>query len=257
MKIQLKCIVLIGAFAALGGCQGKPPNTFKFTADLPPGFAYNAIVEYTPVKGETCSVSDRRKTVSAHNQKWRERYEPTFEIPIRRTISGCPMAIRRISLDINSTYGKSRGDFSADSAVVAVLTDIEERYKSRFDSRGESTFHGQCQWLFRTSGKPRILRKILDCKETDALGTPEPGRPFAAYTHDQLPGKTVKMKITLAREEQPYFRDTWVKFPNGWKRCLGDNFEDQYAFCYGNYTDFSTFKMPDGRVCTIYPGCTE
>jgi hypothetical protein len=38
---------------------------------------------------------------------------------------------------------------------------------------------------------------------------------------------------------------------------MGDNFEDQYAFCYGNDKDFSTFKMVDGRVCTIYPGCTE
>ncbi|WP_269086218.1 hypothetical protein [Pseudomonas frederiksbergensis] len=34
-------------------------------------------------------------------------------------------------------------------------------------------------------------------------------------------------------------------------------FEDQPAYRNGNYTDFSTFKMPDGRSCTIYPGCTE
>jgi hypothetical protein len=257
IRLAILNVTLMGCLALIASCKTEPSNSFTFTADLPPGFTYQAFVEYTPAKDETCSVPDRRKTVSAHNQKWRERYEPIFEIPIRRTISGCPMAIRRISLDINSVYGKSRGDFSADSAVVAVLPDIEERYKNSFDSRGESTFHGQCQWLFRTSGKPRILRKILDCKETDALGTPEPGRPFAAYTHDQLPGKTVRMKIKLAREEQPYVRDTWVKFPNGWKRCLGDNFEDQYAFCYGNYTDFSTFTMPDGRVCTIYPSCTE
>ncbi|MNG30996.1 hypothetical protein D3C84_1167280 [compost metagenome] len=65
------------------------------------------------------------------------------------------------------------------------------------------------------------------------------------------------MKIKLAREERPYMGDTWVKVPNGWKRCMGDNFEDQYAFCFGNYKDFSGFQMPDGRQCTIYPGCTE
>jgi len=61
----------------------------------------------------------------------------------------------------------------------------------------------------------------------------------------------------LAADERPAIKDTWVKVTNGWKRCMGDNFEDQYAFCYGNYTDFSTFTMPDGQVCTIYPGCTE
>ena len=51
--------------------------------------------------------------------------------------------------------------------------------------------------------------------------------------------------------------DTWVKVPNGWKRCMGENFEDQDAYCFGNYKDFSGFQMPDGRQCTIYPDCTE
>lgn len=51
--------------------------------------------------------------------------------------------------------------------------------------------------------------------------------------------------------------DTWVKVPNGWKRCMGKGFKDQYAFCYGSDKDFSSFIMPDGKSCTIYPGCTE
>ncbi|TWS00546.1 hypothetical protein FJD37_01975 [Pseudomonas saxonica] len=45
--------------------------------------------------------------------------------------------------------------------------------------------------------------------------------------------------------------------PNGWKRCMGKGFEDQYAFCRGNTQDFSHFIMADGKQCTIYPGCTE
>jgi hypothetical protein len=141
--------------------------------------------------------------------------------------------------------------------MVVIRDELEDQYKSAFNETGESTFYGQCLWLFRTSGKPRILRKILDCKATDAKGELKRGRPFSAYPLDQLPGKTVKMKIMLAEEERPYMGDTWVKVPNGWKRCMGDNFEDQHAFCFGNYTDFSTFKMVDGRICTIYPGCTE
>ena len=83
------------------------------------------------------------------------------------------------------------------------------------------------------------------------------GRPVGAYTLDQLPGKTVKLKIKLADEERPGWGDTWVKVPNGWKRCMGKSFEDQDAYCFGNHKDFSSFKMPDGRDCTIYPGCTE
>ncbi|KJK08107.1 lipoprotein, partial [Pseudomonas sp. 5] len=84
------------------------------------------------------------------------------------------------------------------------------------------------------------------------------GHPFAAYNLDQLPGKTVRLRIKQASEERPAIGDTWVKVPDGWKRCMGENFEDQYAFCRGNDKDFSNFRMPDGRdTCTIYPGCTE
>ncbi len=106
-------------------------------------------------------------------------------------------------------------------------------------------------------GPYRRIVKLLDCKKTDEHGTFARGRPFAAYTLDQLPGKTVRMKIELAAEERPGWGDTWVKVPNGWKRCMGESFEDQRAYCNGNYTDFSTFQMVDGRICTIYPGCTE
>lgn len=256
--LALRSATLVVCLALIAGCKTQPANTFTFTAELPPGFAYEALAEYEPINSsETCRAIEIRKTANRFNRNWREKYEPVSEIVIRKTINGCPMVIRRIDLDIRAAYGKDWSDISAESAAVVIRPELEDRYKGTFNDQGLSVFYGECQWLFRTSGKPRILRKLLDCKETDALGKPEPGRPFAAYTHDQLPGKTVRMKITLAAEERPAIKDTWIKVPNGWKRCMGDNFEDQYAFCYGNYTDFSTFTMPDGRQCTVYPGCTE
>jgi hypothetical protein len=257
VKFLLRNSVFGCCLALTTGCTTGKSDTFIFTADLPPDFAYQAIAEYVPAKGETCTVPGERNTAVGFNLKWRENYASTAEIALYRTVSGCPLVIRRIKLEINSSYGKARGDFGGDSAMVVIRDELEDQYKSAFNETGESTFYGQCQWLFRTSGKPRILRKILDCKATDAQGELKRGRPFSAYTLDQLPGKTVKMKIMLAEEERPYMGDTWVKVLNGWKRCMGDNFEDQHAFCFGNYTDFSTFKMVDGRICTIYPGCTE
>ncbi len=257
MKRVLHTASLGCGIALTAGCATGQPNTFTFTADLPPDFAYQAIAVYVPAKGETCSVPGGRNTEVGFNLKWRKSYTPQSEIALRRTVSGCPLVIRRIRLEINSAYGKDWGDFSGDSAVVAIRDELEEQYKGTFSEAGESTFHGQCQWLFRTVGPKRRIVKILDCKETDAQGEPGRGRPFSAYTLDQLPGKTVKMTIKLADEERPGWGDTWVKVPNGWKRCMGKGFEDQRAYCFGNYTDFSTFKMPDGRICTIYPGCTE
>lgn len=251
-------IASVGCGLALAmGCTTGQPNTFTFTADLPPDFAYKAIAEYVPAKGETCTVPEGRNTAVGYNMKWRESYMPDSEIAMYRTVSGCPLVISRIKLEILSSYGKERGDFGGDFSTVVIANELEEKYKSSFNEAGESTFYGQCQWLFRTSGKPRILRKILDCKAADDQGELKRGRPFSAYTLDQLPGKIVKMKIKLAGEEKPGWGDTWVKVPGGWKRCMGKGFEDQDAYCFGNHTDFSTFQMVDGRICTIYPGCTE
>ncbi|MFL7963419.1 hypothetical protein ACEI36_14405 [Pseudomonas kielensis] len=257
MKLALRIAALNGCLTMATGCADKQPNTFMFTADLPPDFAYRAAVYYVPAPGETCTVETRYNKAPVFNRAWRKAYKPDSEIVIRRTRMGCPLVINRIELEIHSAYGKDWSDISQDSANVVIRDDLEEHYKGVFSEAGENTFYGQCQWLFRTSGKPRILRKILDCKKTDPQGEIGRGRPFSAYTLAQLPGKTVRMKINLAREERPYMGDTWVKVPNGWKRCMGDSFEDPYAFCFGNHKDFSGFQMPDGRKCTIYPGCTE
>ena len=107
---------------------------------------------------------------------------------------------------------------------------------------------------------PRAKTSIIQgarLQKIDDQGAVTKGRPVGAYTLDQLPGKTVILKIKLADEERPGWGDTWVKFPNGWKRCMGEGLEDQRGYCHGNYTDFSSFLMPDGRSCSIYPGCTE
>ncbi|MHC8349101.1 hypothetical protein ACYZT7_06895 [Pseudomonas sp. RT4P38] len=257
MKSVLRNAALGCCLALTAGCAAESPNTFTFTADLPPNFAYVAAVYYVPAKGETCTVETRDNLAPVFNNEWRKEYKPDSEITIRRTQKGCPLVVSRIKLDINSAYGETWRDASGDAASVVIRDELEDQYKGTFNEAGESTFYGQCQWLFRTSGKPRILRKILDCKSTDARGELERGRPFSTYTLDQLPGKTVKMKVTLAQEERPGWGDTWVKVPGGWKRCMGKSFEDQDAYCFGNHIDFSTFKMVDGRTCTIYPGCTE
>jgi hypothetical protein len=257
VKSLFKSPVLGCCLVLTAGCATSQPNTFTFTADLPPNFTYQAIAVYVPAKGETCTVPGGRNTAVGYNMKWRGNYQPNAEIALRRTVSGCPLVISRIELEIYGTYGKARGDFGADIASVFIREEVEDQYKSVVNEAGESTFYGECQQLFRTSGKPRILRKLLNCKTINAQGERGRGQPFAAYTPDQLPGKTVKMHIKLADEERPGWGDTWVKVPNGWKRCMGKGIEDERAYCNGNYTEFSTFTMVDGRICTIYPGCTE
>ncbi|WP_339431497.1 MULTISPECIES: hypothetical protein [unclassified Pseudomonas] len=259
MKCLIRTASLGFGLALTAGCASShsQPNTFTFTADMPPDFAYVAVVYYMPAKGETCTVEKKANLAPVFNGEWRTEYKPDAEITIRRTRSGCPLVINRIELKIYATYGKDRGDFGADSARVFIRNEVEGQYRNVFNEAGESTFYGECQQLFRTVGPKRRIVKLLDCKATDAQGELRRGKPSAAYTPDQLPGKTVKMHIKLADEEKPGWGDTWVKVPNGWKRCMGRGLEDQRGYCNGNYTDFSTFQLPDGRQCTIYPGCTE
>lgn len=165
--------------ALVSGCSGGQPETFTFTADLPPDFAYKAIAEYMPAKGETCNVPGGRNTAVGYNLKWRESYLPNSEIAMYRTVSGCPLVISRINLDIKASYWTHRGDIGGDSAMVIVRDDLEEQYKGTFNEAGESTFFGHCQWLFRTSGAQRRIVKILDCKTANARGETERGHPVA------------------------------------------------------------------------------
>ena len=257
MTRTLNVLAVLTSAALLASCTSGKSETFTFTADLPPNFYYRADAVYVPAIGETCTVPGGKNTWVEYNRHWRKNYKAESIIALYRTVSGCPLVISQIKLDINGVYGSGWSDLHGDTADVVIRESLPEQYKGHFDTTGVSTFYGKCQWLFRTSGKTRVLRKILDCKDSNSNGVSTLGRVVAGYTLDQLSGKTVKLKILLDTQEKPYFKDTWVKVPSGWKRCMGKSFEDQYAFCYGNYKDFSGFIMPDGTQCTIYPGCTE
>ena len=140
---------------------------------------------------------------------------------------------------------------------MVIKEDLDEIDIEEFNEAGESVFFGQCDWSFQTYGKTRVLRKLLDCKDVN-IGRPATrGGPVAGYLPDQLPGKSIKMKITVDKEEQPSTINKWVKFPNGWKRCMGKGFEDPYAFCDEDNESFSSFILHDGTPCTIYPACKE
>jgi len=255
---KLKTLLLGSCMVLTAGCAAGKQESFNFTADFPPNVTYEAVAKYAPAKEETCTV---KKPNVGYNQRWhsdyKERYKPEFAIPIYRTFEGCRLVIYRVELEIYAAYGESRGDFGADSAMIIIREQQEEQYKGAFDAAGESVINGQCQWMFRTVGPKRYIRKLLDCKKIDDQGMVTKGRPVGAYTLDQLPGKTVKLKIKLADEERPAIGNTWLKFPNGWRRCMGKGMKDQYAFCRENQKDFSAFIMPDGKQCAIYPGCTE
>ena len=122
-----------------------------------------------------------------------------------------------------------------------------------FPASGPLVFQGQCQWLFRTVGSRRFIRKILQCRALDANGVVQKSLMGGSMLRDGLAGRTVKLVLTEAKEEQPYFGRSWLETPKGWKPCI----ETKETFRCQNPPTFTDFKMPDGRDCTVYPNCTE
>lgn len=167
------------------------------------------------------------------------------------------MIVKRIKIRIMATYGSAFYHEAEDRANVGIYTELDEKYRRVMNAEDGDTFYGECQWRFRTMGPDRVIAKLLRCKKDNERGELYVGSPFGAYLVDQLPGKTIRMNIRLSEKEHPSGGDTWVEFPSGWKRCLGKGVEDMYGFCRGNTTDFIDFKMPDGRICSIYPNCGE
>ncbi|APC19255.1 hypothetical protein BLL42_14365 [Pseudomonas frederiksbergensis] len=259
MKRVIQGLTLGSCLSLTVGCAavGKP-DSFTFIPDFPPDFKYDLTATYVPAKGQTCTVPGGKDTQLGFNKIYMD-YEATSEIPLYRTVSDCPLALNHVEVKIIGIIGrdKKRSYSGYDYASFAVRPELLERHMGTFNTDDVGEFFGECQWLFRTVGPKRYITKILTCKKMDAQGNVARSRPFTAYTLTQLRGKTVRLKIKLADEEKPGWGDTWVQVPGGWKRCMGEGFEDQRGYCNGNYKDFSTFRMVDERVCTIYPGCTE
>ncbi|MEG1041610.1 MAG: hypothetical protein RSE94_16975, partial [Pseudomonas sp.] len=156
MRRALPRLLLLGGLPVLASCGMGSANTFTFTVDLPPDFVYEAAVYYVPVKGANCTVAMADNKAAVFNYKWWKDYKPDAEIAIYRTRKGCPLVVKSIRLEIYGQYGKAFGDFGSDKAGIAVRYEVEEQYKRAFNEAGVNEFYGQCQWSFRTSGKPRI-----------------------------------------------------------------------------------------------------
>ncbi|MCF4995350.1 hypothetical protein GIW70_03570 [Pseudomonas syringae] len=256
-KRIIKSLILGSFLSMIVGCSvlGKG-DSFTFVPDFPPDFKYDLTAAYVPAKGQTCTVPGGKNTELGFN-KTNMEYEGTSEIPLYRTVSNCPLALHRVEIKVIGIFGPQRSDQSYDFASFAVRPELLERQMGTVGDDGIAEFFGECRWMFRTVGPKRYLIKLLRCKKMDEQGNVIRSRPFTAYTLAQLPGKTVTLKIKLADEEEPGWGDTWVQVPGGWKRCMGNGLEDQSGYCNGNHKDFSTFRMVDERICTIYPGCTE
>jgi len=247
-----------GVMAASGCSAIKPADSFTLLTELPPGFSIKGEASYVPRTGESCTVPAREGRNHPGKKFYKQELSNEaqtvhFQVPLISNEGGCPLVLDNFGYQVDAKYGAARLDLGR------AFTGISFR-----DGSSESPspppvliLQKQCQWLFRTAGPDRYIVKILKCKP---VSTPIPANNPAVkgpMRRAEFAGKTIKTVFSVVKEETPYMGDTWVKFPEGWKRCRGKSLEDPYAFCRGNTTDFKPFKMPNGRDCTVYPNCTE
>ncbi len=246
-------VVWVALCGLLGGCSLMPAETFTLKTDMPAKFRLEVDATYAPAPGETCTVPKGYKPRQRFTGKREmDANTTTFDIPLTDITvpGGCPLVLRSLRFDVEGQWGPDSADKDGVFSGAISVVDRQEGVNPKL-------YNGECQWLFRTGGPDRYILKILQCRAVDEKGEVLKRLAGGALQRDQLAGTTVNMAFKVAAEEKPYMGDTWIKFENGWKRCMGKGLDDRYGFCRGNNKDFKSFKMPDGRDCTIYPTCTE
>jgi hypothetical protein len=250
-------VIGLGALGA-AGCSVAQQDSFTLITELPPGFSIKGEASYVPRMGESCTAP----TNNGKNYPGKKFFEQElnneaqtahFEVPLTSVEGGCPLVLKSFGYEVDAKYGAARLNLGRDYTGIS----FQDGSVNSLTPPSPTTLQKQCEWLFRTVGTNRYIAKILKCK---SVATPEQASGTVAegpLQRAQLPGKTVKVVFAIASEERPAVEDNWVKFPSGWKRCMGDSLEDPYGFCGNNKTDFKPFKMPDGRNCTVYPACSE
>lgn len=242
----------------LTGCARTPVERFTLEVDLPAEFRFIGGANYGPATGETCTLPRRRgkrperKIIIARYKPVAERV--SFELPLTEVIEGCPTVLRSVDFRTYAKWGPRDSDVGGDNSSFSVR-DYSDPDVPGMPETGVQELHRRCQWRFRTVGPQHAIIKLLTCSAFGLASQPQEQPTGVVVLRDQLRGKTLRTTLVVTDEEAPYFDDTWVAVPGGWKRCKGKSFEDLYAFCDGNTTEFKPVKMPDGRICDVYPSC--
>ncbi|MCU1718975.1 hypothetical protein [Pseudomonas sp. 5P_3.1_Bac2] len=224
----------------VGVGEALTQKTFTFKGKLPADFSLRAQAHYS-VANDCTAGRSKAKTFKTEFQSTPQQYN--FEIPVTYRHGLCEMQLARVGLFIEGRYGEQDWQNTYDNGELRIVDALPEG-ALEFKADGYLTKQAQCTWLFQQStAKSHLgeISKLLKCKSAGAY-----------LAVDTLPGKIVQLDFTVSDEERPYLRDTWVKFPEGWKPCLP---KEGWPNCQVPPV-FKTFKM-NGRECTVYPNCTE
>jgi len=251
--LSLSACSLIASAAkegALSMTARSGSETFNLTGELPPDFGVEATIWYTPIKPssscETDNIYSSEKRTRFHAKAYEQDFEGqahafSFNVPLTYSVGFCNMEISKVDLKIRGRFGDQEWQNAYDDGGLRFVKTLPG-YSPEFDEKGLLEIIGKCEWLFQDSRLSLQLDKSLKCKGAGAY-----------LQTEKLANKTVKFKIEVNPEERPYYDETWIKFPRGWKPCAEET--KGWIWCKSPPT-FKTFKM-NGKTCTVYPNCTE
>ena len=251
MKPNLRAWLLSTSMSLLTGCSMTPPKTFTFQADVPENFTVTGTANYKPAPGETCIAPSGEAFTTGSlffkPEQPKTAHQVEFKVPLTDDDHGCSMVLRGLKLTIEGQWGPRELDMGQETASFSVSDEPSGQ------TPVAQVFKGQCQWYFRTMGPYRYIVKIPKCRALNTNGDMEKRMIGGRLHRDQLADSTVKLVLSVAKEEEPYFGRSWLKVPEGWKLCIKTK---ETIRCQSPPT-FTDFKMPDGRDCPVYPNCTE
>ena len=235
---------------AVSGCSLLQTESFNFQAELPENFTISATTYYDAASGESCPG---HKVIKSDQPKGTQMIE--LKLPLTEKVKGCSRVLKSVVLNIKGRWGERELDMDMDTAGLSIRDEPTETTRP-FPASGPLVFLGQCQWFFRKIVPYRYIVNFFECRSNDANGVVQKSLMGGSMLRDGLAGRTVKLVLTEAKEEEPYFDLYWIKTMNGWKPCKGNWGRDIEELCVSP-PQFKPFKMPDGRNCTVYPNCTE
>lgn len=237
----LLCPSLLGL--SLSACSSLSPligESFTLEGALPADFSLKAQAHYGVANG--CDGGRRQaKSFESGFQNNMQQYR--FTIPVSYRDGLCEMRLARVGLFIHGRYGDKDWQQTYDNGGLEIVDKLPKGAPG-FDANGILTRQAECTWWFQQStARSRLgeISKLLNCRSAGAH-----------LAGNELRDKTVRLEFLVNPEEQPSRERTWVKFAEGWKPCVP---KDGWQSCQEPPV-FKTFIM-NGRVCTVYPNCTE
>jgi hypothetical protein len=167
---------------------------------LPENFTISATTYYDAASGESCPG---HKVIKSDQPKGTQLIE--LKLPLTEKVKGCSRVLKSVVLNIKGRWGERELDIGLQRAGLSIRDEPTETTRP-FPASGPLVFQGQCQWFFRTMGPYRYIVKILECRALDANGVVQKSLMGGSMLRDGLAGRTVKLVLTEAKEEEPFWR---------------------------------------------------